>query len=528
MKLDREVRERVAQKLNRPVPPPSDESFWELLEELRSSHPELAAELEENVIFDDLGDPEREAQRADARAVALRMGVRRLFYRFDEVRQTWYLHRGKLLGWGVGLFLAFFIPAFYLRPEPQTAAATPVAEVSGGSMSGGAVAKVPKLDKSPIRSRPEPLVVKEPRDKPAPVPLVAQPAAPTVPLTQPQVPMTAEPGSLLAYSREAATNSEVRGLASYRRNAQVGSAPQGESSDPFAESPNTGQSGGLNAYQMPQAETASAEPRGLSAYIREVQPNALRASDNFGTQSGGANQARSADPLFRGETVAPDYAEASEIETQAADPFAASPPIAQPLVSAQSAAEVPTRLPGELYRTGDTIEGELVVGVVALGGEEELPVIARGRDGSVWQGQAVLNAGGRVDITFKEAARDGGSQSLEAIALASDGYAGVPATVKETTPTLASDLARGALRGASEFVEGLSEQSSVTLRDGAAVLSRDAPPLDASVLGSVARLFTPPEGEAQQALVRLAEVPRGTKVQIMVLSETTAEDAQTP
>ena len=79
MKLDREVRERVAQKLNRPVPPPSDESFWELLEELRSSHPELAAELEENVIFDDLGDPEREAQRADARAVALRMGVRRLF-----------------------------------------------------------------------------------------------------------------------------------------------------------------------------------------------------------------------------------------------------------------------------------------------------------------------------------------------------------------------------------------------------------------------------------------------------------------
>lgn len=133
-----------------------------------------------------------------------------------------------------------------------------------------------------------------------------------------------------------------------------------------------------------------------------------------------------------------------------------------------------------------------------------------------------------MDITFSSAARERALQNLEAIALAEDGYAGVPATIKETTPALASDLARGALRGASEFVEGLRDQSSVTLSDGAALLSRDAPPLDASVLGSVARLFSPPEGEEQQALVRLAEVPAGTRLQVIVLGEAMAEGAQTP
>ncbi len=520
MKLDNGIREKIAQRLNRAVPPPSDESFWELLEELRTTHPEIATELEENVIFDDLGDPEREAQRADARAVALRMSYRRLFYRFDEVRQTWYLHRGKVLGWGVGLFLAFFIPAFYYRPEPQSAAATPVAAISGGSMSGGAVTETSKLPKSPKLPQPEPLVVEQPTDEPPTIPLVAQPA---VPLVQPQVPAAEGPGGLLAYTKEETANTEVQGLNAYSRNAQAGSTPQG-GSDPFADSSSTVQSGGLSAYRKPQAEAASAEPQGLSAYAREVQPNALRAASNPNAQSGGANQVGGADPLFRGETVAPELAEVSTGVAQAADPFAASPPAAQPSFSAPAADEVLARLPVALYQTGDTIEGELVVGVVALGSEEELPVIARGRDGSVWQGQAVLNAGGRVDITFKEAARDGSSQSLEAIALAGDGYAGVAATVKETTPALASDLARGALRGASEFVEGLGEQNSVTLSNGAAMLSRDAPPLDASVLGSVARLFTPPEGEAQQALVRLAEVPSGTEFQIMVLGEAQTEE----
>ena len=506
----------MTEQLGRPVPPPTDESFWDLLEKLRATAPELATELEENVIFDDLGDPEREAQRADARAVAFRMGYRKLFYRFDEVRQTWHLHRGKLLAWGVGGFLAFFLPAFFYRPEPQVASAQNVASATvSGSMSGGAVAEAPKIPKAPKLPVPEALIVEQPPESEAPAPpLIAQPApAPAVPLTQPQVPTTGEPRSLSAYSKAAGENE--RTLGAYQRGGQAAGAAQTGSSDPFADGSSSVQTSGISAFQN-QPQTAT-EPKGLSAYTKETDLTAkpLRTPVEPGSQSGGATPVEGTDPLFRGQTEAPEYAEASASGTQAADPFSASPPPGQPVETAATT-EAPPELMTERYNTGDTVEAELVVGLIALG-QEPLPVIARGRDGSVWQGQAVLNASGRVDITFGTAARDSGSQSLEAIALADDGYAGIPAAIKETTPALASDLARGALRGASEFVEGLRDQSSVTLSNGAAVVSRDAPPLDASVLGSVARLFTPPEGEDQQALVRLAEVPSGTKIQIMVL-----------
>ena len=525
MRLDENVKKQLAQKLGRKVPPPSDESFWDLIEELRATRPELATELEESVIFDDLGDPEREAQRADARAVAFRMGYRRLFYRFDEVRQTWHLHRGKLLVWGVGGFLAFFLPAFFYRPTPPTATAQTVATDarSGGSMSGGAIASAPSIPKAPKLPQPEPLIVEQPREsEPPAAPLVAQPAAPVVPLTQPQVPDTTERGSLNAYSKEDAAGTEVQGLGAYQRGGQAAGAPQAGGSDPFADGSSTVQRGGLSAYQKPQAGAESAETGGLNAYTKEAQTNPLRSPVDPNAPLPGAGGSGGADPLFKGETVGPEYTEVSTLGTQAADPFSASPPPTQPGVENPASAEAPAQLMTEQYRAGDTVEGELVVGLIALG-EEPLPVIVRGRDGSVWQGRAVLNASGRVDLTFSNVAGDSGSQNLEAIALADDGYAGIPAAIKETTPALASDLARGALRGASEFVEGLRDQSSVTLSNGAAVVSRDAPPLDASVLGSVARLFTPPEGEDQQALVRLAEVPSGTKLLIMVVSETQGE-----
>lgn len=523
MRLDAAVKQKIAKELGRPVPPPSDESFWSFVEEVRAARPELAAELEEGIIFDDLGDPEREAQRADARAVARRMFFRRLFYRFDEVRQRWHLHRGKLMGWGVLLFMAFFLPTFYWRPTPPVVDAANL-QAGAADMSGGAVAEVQTPEP---RRPPEPLVVEQP-DEPDPVtrstPLVVQDTA-TMPLNpQPQVPTSEEPGSLHAYSK-AETDIEPRGLNAYSRGGQAAGAPQG-SSDPFADPSITVQTAGLNAYRKPQPE-AQTEPQGLSAYSKEAAPSTLRTLDDPNAEGGEAQSAEATDPLLEDSSwQEPQYAQVSDPGTLEADPFSTlSTPGGIPNTAAATGTEAPAD--GELYRAGDTVDGELAVGLIALGGDA-MPVIVRGRDGSVWQGQAALNASGRVDITFSSAVGERGSQSLEAIALAEDGYAGVPATIKETTPALASDLARGALRGASEFVEGLRDQSSVTLSNGAALLSQDAPPLDASVLGSVARLFSPPEGEDQQALVRLAEVPAGTKLQIMVLDEAEVEKAQTP
>jgi hypothetical protein len=168
------------------------------------------------------------------------------------------------------------------------------------------------------------------------------------------------------------------------------------------------------------------------------------------------------------------------------------------------------------YKVGDSVAASLQVGVVAVDGTP-LPVLARGDDGSIWQGQATLTPTGRVDIRFNTVLK-GRQHSVSAVAQAGDGYLGLPAQVTETTPALASDLARGALRGLSEYAQALGQQTEVRVEGNTPIISRNAPPLEANIAGSVARLFTPPEGEDQQALVRLAQVPAGTSVTVVVLT----------
>lgn len=512
MKLDEGVHKRLSEQLGQKIPPASDESFWPFLENLYSTHPAEAAEIEENIIFDDLGDPELEAQRADARAVSLRMVWRRALYRFDEVRQTWHLHRGKLLGWGLLAFMSFFIPTFFFRPTPQVAAAE-VQTAAVAKPAKKAPAKKPEVNN-------EPLLIEQPQDDPTPsAPLVTQSAEPVVPLTTDET--AAGTSSLRSYSKEIAeTPAPLGGF--HREGAP---SPAAAGNDPFAQGEGRRPSG-LSAYakERPEQEARA----GLSAYAREPDTNPLRTPGDPGVSGGAGGEAggggagggdeNNGDPLFENGGVAREYVEVSAQPSAPQDDLFATPPTD----GDGGAFASPLPADGASYKTGDTVEAELVVGLIALG-EDALPVVAKGRDGSVWQGQAVLNEGGRIDIRLTDVHKGAGSQSLEAVALADDGYAGVPASVKETTPALASDLARGALRGASEFVEGLRDQSSVTLRDGSAIVNRSAPPLDASVLGSVARLFTPPEGEDQQALVRVAEVPNGTRFQIMVLSDAPPE-----
>lgn len=509
MKLDEGVHKRLSEQLGQKIPPASDESFWPFIENLYNTHPAEAAEIEENIIFDDLGDPEREAQRADARAVRLRMVWRRALYRFDEVRQTWHLHRGKLLGWGLLAFMSFFIPTFFFRPTPQVAAAE-VQTVAATKPAKKAPAKKPEVNN-------EPLLIDQPQTDPTPAaPLVTQSAEPVVPLTSDET--ASGTSSLRSYSKEVAETPAP--LGGFHREGAPSPDDAAAGNDPFAQGEDPRPSG-LSAYakERPDQEARA----GLSAYAREPGTNPLRTpgdpgvSGGAGGEAGGGGEGEvNGDPLFNNGAVAREYVEVSNQPSGSQDDLFATPP------TDGGAFTSPLPTDGASYKTGDTVEAELVVGLIALG-EDALPMVAKGRDGSVWQGQAVLNEGGRIDIRFTNVNKGAGNQTLEAVALADDGYAGVPASVKETTPALASDLARGALRGASEFVEGLRDQSSVTLRDGSAIVNRSAPPLDASVLGSVARLFTPPEGEDQQALVRVAEVPNGTRFQIMVLSDAPPE-----
>ena len=175
-----------------------------------------------------------------------------------------------------------------------------------------------------------------------------------------------------------------------------------------------------------------------------------------------------------------------------------------------------------VYQPGDTLLGTLEVGVVMVDQDDkadsaESRVVVRGLDDSVWLGNVTLQRSGRVSIEFYSVVHDDGAQPIQAIALGPDSFAGVDARFRETTPALASDLARGALRGVSEYVDGLNDRSSTTFRGFTPVITNESAGLGESVGGSVSRLFTPPQGEAQQAIVRVAEVDPGTEMTIIVI-----------
>ena len=91
----------------------------------------------------------------------------------------------------------------------------------------------------------------------------------------------------------------------------------------------------------------------------------------------------------------------------------------------------------------------------------------------------------------------------------------MPAIFKETSPALASDLARGALRGVTDYVDDLRSSGTVTFRGNTTVTDNVAP-LGTSILGSVASLFSPAEAD-QQALVRIATLEPGTEFILKVL-----------
>lgn len=77
-------------------------------------------------------------------------------------------------------------------------------------------------------------------------------------------------------------------------------------------------------------------------------------------------------------------------------------------------------------------------------------------------------------------------------------------------------MARGALRGVSDYVEDLRGSGTVSFRGNTATVSDYAAPLDASIFGSLAELFTPPSTD-QQALIRVATLEPRTEFILKVL-----------
>lgn len=541
MKLDPNIAREVSNTLDQTLPKPGSEAFDELLLKLERQNPTLARTLQSGIIHTDLGDMETQARTRSVGEHRLRGLRRALFQRQDDLDQEWHISKLKMLAWGSLIPLLFF-GSFFLGPTLLGSDELPVAEAAPVPIEEPAVALAatpqdddPFQGQSEVVSRnsrvadtvvgslnPKPPIQKETAaEEPVsavdfgiddaapstsaqeqPSPQATGEAATASPMLggDPQLPMTSEtedPG-LGVYRAGTVDSSADPGLTVYRAGGDAAvTETQAASEDPFAQPKRADGDGpvGLAAYRRaePQEET----PSGLQAFIQEPSPETeLQAYAQAPPQSQAAAGTR--------DISSTNAAAEQNVYLTSGVGFT-------PENSASAAGG------SAPYAVGDSLDATLQTGVVALD-DAPLPVLARADDGSIWQGQATLTPTGRVDLRFSEVLTEGGQYPVTAVGQSGDGYLGLQAEVSETTPALASDLARGALRGLSDYVQALSDQTEVRLEGGTPVISRDAPPLEASIAGSVAQLFTPPEGDEQQALVRLAQVPADTKLKVVVLS----------
>jgi len=565
MKLDPQIAKEVEKALGEPLPRPDDEAFETLLRRLDREAPELADTLRSGLVHEELGDIETEARKHSQKDMRRRRLKRALLMRYDELEGEWHLSKLKALVWGslgaLGVMAMMFLGAPLLsgsevaaQPEEVEEAApreqAPVAEQDADpfaglpeeleqnertavTFAGAQPVPTPEPPEAQAQEHQEPMLADEagePSDTgTAEEPSEEQPMLSEEPMLSesPLLPGTEseEELGLAVYSAAAGAEELPQGLKAYGSGG--GGDPGSNQSDPFAE-PEASQGGpvGLAAYS--RAEPAQETPTGLMAYRSEV------AVENNGVRlytQETPEPSSTAEETSLQQGVQPSEANTSQQAALKPERIRAATEVAQlPVVGLALAqgeggrTSPPPRRPKNPYSVGDSVTATLQVGVVAVDGTP-LPVLARGDDGSVWQGQATLTPTGRVDIRFSEVLKEGRRHPVSAIAQAGDGYLGLPAQITETTPAFASDLARGALRGLSEYVQALGQQTEVRVEGSTPIINRNAPPLEASVAGSVARLFTPPEGEEQQALVRLARVPAGTPVNLVVLTQRQLEVA---
>lgn len=164
------------------------------------------------------------------------------------------------------------------------------------------------------------------------------------------------------------------------------------------------------------------------------------------------------------------------------------------------------------FRSGDELDGVLELGIIATEGSV-VPVVVRTSEG-LWQGDASLNAVGRVEIAFSAAIVEGESRPVSAQAVGPDSYLGVEADIRQETPALAADLVTAGLRGVTDYVSELADARSVVDTGDQVIVNDQVVPLEWALAGSLAELFTPPGTES--ATVRVAEVAKGTSLLVRV------------
>ncbi len=169
-----------------------------------------------------------------------------------------------------------------------------------------------------------------------------------------------------------------------------------------------------------------------------------------------------------------------------------------------------------LLTPGTQLVAELVTGVAAADGAAT-PVIAKTTGNwcgtpncaeITWIGEASYPGTNRVELTFSQAVVGNTAQGVSAKAFGDDQLPGVPAGVRDVAPTAVQDLMRGAVGGASDYLDAFNNRETVILKEGEIVKRQAEPDFGTYLLGRGAELFSLPSD--QTSIVRLAEVAPGT------------------
>ena len=565
--LSRAARIALGERLGQPIPNPESEAFDALLEELREMQPDLYTDLVGALEYRGEALPvEKEALRAQKRAHRQKLADHLKNRRTHDGKRVPDKRKSLLLGGALATVVMGWISytnisnGFTARAaataedtaaQPTTQPITSRLESPFGVESGSpdldmefdlpetvrVVQAAPPPPPPPAQEAPEPTTepepqpartisplpfrtvqtVEPPQDEPEdelpPVPGPPQPGVASAPPISPYLasgpgvtPMpTGEPVPLPA-------NLSFAPLTDSAEEPSTILSPEGQDDTGLPSAPGTT----LTVTPRDSASEQALPPASLSPErAQEEAPAATRLNWEGGEEE--ATTSVKSLSFAQGEQTTPSTTSAQSTlppvpqvggDTPAppAPQATTQPPAVEPEVTDLSA----------LLSPGTPLEAELVTGVAAADGAA-VPVIARTTGNwcggnacpeITWIGEASYAGTSRVELVFSQAVVGNTVQRTTATAFDRDRLPGVQASVRDAAPTAIQDVIRGAVGGASSYLDALNSRETVFLREGEIITEQAEPDLGNYLLQRGTELFSLPT--EQTSILRLAEIAPGT------------------